>query len=190
MANYTDFQIFFIEIISNSFVTMCNDLYSKCNVSKNTLRLDEPRVASVVVQIEKDYHRMADYNGISPDRNKQAGFLTYWMCKIKPVVIANPDEIYKKAPKVAFVLDEFLAICCSISMIRAANVIIVNKKIETGEKLIEFDRRIIDIKQIKAILYDLLHYLQKGNITSLSLAILYYYIDVTASNHEYLEYIK
>jgi hypothetical protein len=189
-ATFTPSQQKYIKIISLEFADLQSDLEKCRGLDPDSLALNPRRVAQIVTQMAKDYHVMADHHGISPDHYKQAGFLTYWMCKKKPISIINLDEVYLKIPNTAYMLDEYLSLRCSIAIIKAANKNILGRKEAAKIGLHNFDKRVLDIGQMNLSVKSFLHILQNGNLTSLTLAMQYYYIDVTSANSEYLEMVN
>jgi len=180
-------------IISQAFANL-QATYERSGLGLEALQLNPSLVAKIVQKVEKDIEYMAKYHDISPNPHKEAGILTYWICKKKPIHIVDMNAVYKSLGRVAYVVDELLAVRCSIMIMKAANKQTLIEETRAaagrGEEVHPHHKRVLDIAQMRLSLADFLHNLENGNLTSLSLAMQYCYIDMSASNETYLDYIN
>ncbi|GBU21497.1 hypothetical protein R80B4_01390 [Fibrobacteres bacterium R8-0-B4] len=88
-------------------------------------RLDYAILKAVVKRYLKDVERLHYFHDITRiDSHKIAGYLTYWLCKLKPIVVDKPQAYYEAIPPVkhlrhAFFINEMFAICVGIGRINA-----------------------------------------------------------------------
>jgi hypothetical protein len=72
----------------------------------------------VVVRYWRDVDRLHRYHDISRiNRHKIAGYLTHWICKLRPIVVAKNDE-FLSDPDMALYINEIFAVFVAVARIQ------------------------------------------------------------------------
>ncbi len=152
-------------------------------LKQEDVRLDFHIMGHVLSRVEFDLKRMVKHHDINiADCHKIGACLTYWVCKLRPISVKS-DGAYKGKPKTAQLLNELTAILTAIAIINAA----IKKRRPTADYA---PNREVDLWQMRVMLNAFLYNLAHCNQVADSLAILYYYVDITAGNAGYLKYLK
>jgi hypothetical protein len=81
-------------------------------------------INEVIDRYWKDVKRLKDFHGIKYiDSHKIAGYLTYWICKIRPFYVENPGSPeFQGKTKYALFANEIISILLSMGRINAERV--------------------------------------------------------------------
>ncbi len=133
------------------------------------ITLDYNVLNDVVNRYLLDVERLHQFHDIQYiDCHKIAGYLTYWICKLRPVVVSKPDIVYdSERYKKAELANEIVSLILSIARIDEDKQQGVNRTRVSLKK--EF---------VNAFLYTL-HY---RPINADNLALIYYFIDECANS--------
>ncbi len=87
------------------------------------VELDYRIVTQIAVRCTREIDKIEHIHKIDPDHYKQASFISYWICKLKPVYISD-QKVYTLNTEMAKIINEYLAIQVAmfiINSVRADN---------------------------------------------------------------------
>lgn len=149
--------------IDDTFDALINAYYTFLDLfdlSEDDVIFDEEKIIEVCERYLMDVDRLLRYHYIERiDCHKIAGYLTYWICKIKPLQIRDS---YNKEVSALREANELLAIIVSVGRINENHI---------GE-----GRQVL-VKQefLEAFIYTLRYRPLNGDL----LSIIYYFVDVS-----------
>ena len=131
---------------------------STFNLSKEDFNLDLYVLADVSKRYFKDVDRLHQYHGITRiNAHKIGGYTSYWISKLRPISVTNPDLYRDKSGFVEYI-NEIFALRLATSRICATNR---TKTVRlTGELM-------------KSLLYLMKYRVTSGD----NLALMYYFFD-------------
>ncbi len=97
----------------------------RSDLALQTLQTDPYVLLDVVKKYVSDIDHFHKLYNIEPDEFKKAGYWTFWIRKLKPVHIVNPQEQARQAPVgrdlvLGWYINEFLAVSYSLGVLRVA----------------------------------------------------------------------
>jgi len=95
------------------------DFLNKLKLNAYNYGLDKLAIKDVARRYAYDVYRLHRYHHTEYiDRHKIAGYLTYWICKIRPIYIKNPEMCFENAKSPLFINEAF-ALYVSVGRINA-----------------------------------------------------------------------
>jgi hypothetical protein len=133
------------------------DFGSDLKLNLGGYKFDKAVIRDVARRYVYDVDRLHRFHGIKfIDRHKIAGYLSYWICKLRPISVKTPD-IYFENAKTPLYINEAYALYVAIGRINAHYA--YNK---SGEKMV-LSKGLVD-----ALLYGLRYRSATGDMLSLS----------------------
>jgi hypothetical protein len=96
-----------------------------CGYNPQFYRMDYTILKAVVKRYLMDVERLHNFHGMPRiDCHKIAGYLTYWLCRLKPIVVDKPQAYYGETHPVKhlrhpFFINEMFAVTVGVGCINA-----------------------------------------------------------------------
>jgi len=156
-----DYSIIVSDALFNAYANICKDF--EPYIDGETLAFNKYIIDNIIERCLKDFKRISNHHeGVkNPDIHKTAAYLTYWVCKLRPIQILD-FSVYDKLPYSKYIV-ELHAVLAGCAVINAG------EERKNGESL--------DLYKLKPILADMFYILKYCNQNPDLLGILYYFID-------------
>ena len=133
------------------------DFLNRFRLNAGNYALDIAVIKDVARRYAYDVDRLHRYHGTERiDRHKIAGYLTYWICKLRPISLKNKDVYFENAKSPLFINETF-ALFIAMGRFNAHYVQTgSDRKMVVGESLLD------------AFLYDLRYRTTTGDMLSMA----------------------
>jgi len=143
-------------------INLYHEFFSRFNVDLSLYHLDIVVLKDISRRYWRDVERLHKFHNITHiDNHKIAGYLTYWISKMKPISVSD-NHVYLANAKPPMFINELFALYVAIGRINYHLEAIHSNKIVT-----------VDSNFLKSFLYTLKYRITTGD----NLSMTYYFIE-------------
>jgi len=143
-------------------ITLYYEFFSRFSVDLSSYYLDIVVLKDISRRYWRDVRRLHDFHDITLiDNHKIAGYLTYWISKLKPITPIN-TQVYRQNAETPMFVNELYALY------------VAGGRINCHLKSINSDKKLqINNEFVKSLLYTLKYRITTGD----NLALMYYFVE-------------